>query len=157
MSEFDMTIVDGVLKSFSGGGEVVVPEGVTEIGESVFAANSDVTSVILPSTLKKIGKQAFYACAALRTAEVPQGTVEIGDGAFANCTALSSVHIPESVKVMGGWVFRGCDAQIFCAVCSRPDGWDVNWNRRSRGSDSPSEVKTDDEFLRTEWGARNLN
>ncbi len=144
-----MTVVDGVLKSFSGGDEAVVPEGVTEIGECAFAANCALSSVVLPSTLKKIGKQAFYSCSALRSAEVPQGTVEIGDGAFAGCTALGSAHIPKSVKVMGSFVFRGCDAQLFCAASGRPDGWDVNWNKKSRGADP----KTDDEYLHTQWGA----
>ena len=60
-SDFD--IVNGVLKGYSGRGEVVdIPDGVTYIGEKVFWNCCDIKRVIIPNTVKIIGLRAFKGC-----------------------------------------------------------------------------------------------
>ena len=69
--------------------EVVVPEGVEAIYNSVFQNKTAITSVSLPSTLKTIGADAFYGCTLLRTVNLPESLTSIGNYAFYNCTNLT--------------------------------------------------------------------
>jgi len=62
-------------------GVVVVPEGVTELGNYAFCC-SGMSNVVLPSTLKKIGFSAFQDCDRLSYVVVPDGVSSIGDKAF---------------------------------------------------------------------------
>lgn len=45
--------------------DVVIPEGVTEIGRYAFVGIEDLSRLTLPSTLVKIGRGAFYRCDSL--------------------------------------------------------------------------------------------
>ena len=59
----DFEIKDGVLVNYKGkGGDVVIPQGVTSIGDSAFWGCSSLTSVTLPATVQTIGKDAFKYC-----------------------------------------------------------------------------------------------
>ena len=59
----DFIIENGVLKKYVGpGGDVVVPEGVTNIGDQAFYDCSSLTSITLPDGLTSIGDCAFYDC-----------------------------------------------------------------------------------------------
>ena len=80
--------------------EVVIPEGVTEIGESAFQC-SHIPSVRFPSTLKKIGKQAFkYTW--LTKIMLPDGLETIGDEALDCWWSIEkAIIIPASIKSIG--------------------------------------------------------
>lgn len=89
--------------------EVVIPEGVTEIGESAFSFSS-MSSVRFPSTLKKIGKQAFYwtfGLTNISTITFPEGLEVIGDEAFASCYFKNAIVLPASIKSIGKKAFDG--------------------------------------------------
>ena len=89
--------------------EVVIPEGVTEIGEGAFSC-SYMPSVRFPSTLKKIGKQAFYLTFGLTnysTITFPNGLEVIEDEAFDSCYFKNAVVLPASIKSIGKKVFDG--------------------------------------------------
>lgn len=78
--------------------EIVVPEGVTEIGENAFKdANKSLESVVLPSTLVKIGEDAFTYCEHLKAVKIPESVREIGERAFENCKSLEECNIPEGI------------------------------------------------------------
>ncbi len=95
----DFVIENGVLKKYIGpGGDVVVPDSVTEIGEGAFEKNSSLTTVILPDGLTKIGAEAFCECDSLKTVELPPRLEEIGGMAFYCCKGLRVLHVPETVK-----------------------------------------------------------
>ena len=65
----------GILTKYKGpGGNVVIPEGVT-----------------------KIGNMAFKGCTGLQSVAIPEGVRVINWRAFSGCTSLTSVVIPESV------------------------------------------------------------
>ena len=59
---------------------IVIPEGVEELGSSSFSWNS-IKSITLPSTLKKIGSKAF-AYNKLKSITIPSGVTSIGSNAF---------------------------------------------------------------------------
>ena len=89
--------------------EVVIPEGVTEIGESAFSC-SHMPSICFPSTLKKIGKEAFYSSfgfTSYSTITFPDGLEVIGDEAFADCYFKNAMILPASIKSIGKKVFDG--------------------------------------------------
>lgn len=84
--------------------EVVIPEGVTEIGEGAFSC-SYMPSVRLPSTLKKIEKQAFMYAYNLTKITLPDGLETIGDEAFSGCHPRNAVVLPASIKSIGKKAF----------------------------------------------------
>lgn len=89
--------------------EVVIPEGVTEIGEGAFSC-SHMPSVRFPSTLKKIGKQAFYLTFGLTnysTITFPNGLEVIEDEAFDSCYFKKAIVLPASIKSIGKKAFYG--------------------------------------------------
>lgn len=84
--------------------DLIIPEGVTNIGSDVFYGCEGITTVSFPSTLETIGDNAF-AQSGLTSVVVPQGLTTINDGAFMNCANLTSVTIPEGVETIGGSAF----------------------------------------------------
>ena len=86
--------------------EVVIPEGVTEIGESAFSG-SYMPSVRLPSTLRKIEKQAFMYAHNLTKVTLPDGLETIGDEAFDGCRFKKAIVLPASIKSIGKKAFYG--------------------------------------------------
>ena len=100
---------NGVLVKYVGpGGDVVIPDGVTSIGEGVFYHCSSLTSVIIPDGVTSIGACAFYVCDKLTSVAIPNSVTRIGDEAFAWCNNLTNVTIPDSVTSIGDEAFVYC-------------------------------------------------
>ncbi len=113
--------------------ELVIPEGVTTIGNDAFHDASGLTSVVIPSTVTQIGSEAFAGCSEIKTLSmasgvkvigsrafagcrnltgvtVPEGTERLGDGAFYHCGKLADIHLPQSLLSVGNFAFEGCDS-----------------------------------------------
>ena len=88
--------------------EIVIPEGITEIGESAFADKNYITDVKLPQSLKIIGKEAFSGCSGLEKIEIPNSVTKIGSGAFKGCSNLEEVNIPNHIEAIEDHVFYAC-------------------------------------------------
>lgn len=71
--------------------EIILPEGVTTIGERAFEKCSGLKSVTIPNTVKTIGGSAFKGCSSLISVTIPNSVDSIGSWAFQDCTNLSSV------------------------------------------------------------------
>ena len=88
--------------------EIVVPEGVTEIGEGAFYdAKNTLEKVVLPESLVKIGKQAFAFCQKLTAIDLPAHLTEIAENAFQEC-GLKSIVCPKGLKKIGRYTFQQC-------------------------------------------------
>ena len=112
--ENDFVITDGTLKKYHGsGGDVVIPQGVTRIDQSVFYRLESLTSIVIPEGVTSIGEWAFCACKNLANVVLPEGMTTISGGAFANCESLTSIVLPESVTTIGGRVFYECGNVTF--------------------------------------------
>ncbi len=85
----------------------ILSEGITSIGESVFAGCDSVISISLPSTLESIGDYAFYLCKSLPSIVLPNSVTSIGYAAFEDCAQLTSVNIPNGITELSG-TFAGC-------------------------------------------------
>lgn len=79
---------------------VVLPAGITEVGDAAFAFCSNLERVLMPPTVTKIGMGAFGACTNLKTVELPDGVTEISTFAFG-MSGLESITLPESLKTIG--------------------------------------------------------
>ncbi len=97
---------NGVLQKYLGHDEyVVIPAGVTEIGESVFNKNKTIKSVVIPRGVTTIGREAFYYCSALTHVTLPEGLKKIGYSAFELSSLLTGVQIPATVTEIGDFAF----------------------------------------------------
>lgn len=107
--------------------EVVIEDGVTEIGKDVFQGCVGLTNVTIPDSVKKIGTWSFYMCKGLKNVDIPANT-EIGDSSFRQ-SGLEQVtvsggsvgnyafHRNESLETInidcetiGDEAFSGCDS-----------------------------------------------
>ena len=114
---------------------VVLPDGITSIGENAFNGCESLTSVTfgknsqlssigpgafnycyslesitIPESVTSIGSDAFYYCYGLRSVTFGENSqlTSIGEGAFNWCESLESITIPASVTSIGEWAFVEC-------------------------------------------------
>lgn len=87
---------------------VVIPEGVTEIGDGAFAYCSVLTEITIPASVTHIGEDVFWECSALRGIQLPDALIKIGNRAFQGCTALCEITLPASMTDIGNSLFNGC-------------------------------------------------
>ena len=88
--------------------DLVIPEGVTKIGNNTFAYLESITSITIPSSVRTIGEGSFKGCDNLVSVNIPNGVVSIGKEAFRNCDGLKSVIISDSVTTIGEEAFALC-------------------------------------------------
>ena len=99
-------IENGILERYTGDAKhVVIPVGVTEIGDGAFKDCKSLESITIPESVTEIGDWAFEGCASLESIKIPEGVTEIGGAAFNYCMALTSITIPHSVTQIGGSAF----------------------------------------------------
>ena len=109
-TQLDFEIDDnGTLIKYNGfGGDVVIPDGVTSIGDYAFSRCTSLTSITIPDGVTSIGYSAFSRCTSLTIITIPDGVTSIGDYAFYKCTSLTIIKIPNSVTSIGDWAFSYC-------------------------------------------------
>ena len=88
------TLLGEMVVAYNGaGGNIIIPDGVTAIGEKVFYQNHTITGVTVPDSLKIICSSAFEGCTALKqVSPLPNGAHRIGRRAFANCSSLNAFN-----------------------------------------------------------------
>lgn len=86
---------------------VQMPDGVTELPQSIFMNSKNLETVILPESIKVIRSSAFMGCTNIQTLTLPSDLQEIEYMAFLNCERLRSLTIPSSVKKIGHSCFQG--------------------------------------------------
>lgn len=127
----NFVIRDKVLVKYQGNeSEVIVPDGVTVIGEKAFYQNLSVERVVLPEGVERIEEQAFRECYFLEEVEVPtslryigayafvrsglthiifpEGMERIEESAFSFCNYLTKVQLPDSLTYIGSEAFAYC-------------------------------------------------
>ena len=103
-------IEDGVLTDYTGsGGDIVIPKGVTSIGDDAFYDCDSITSVSIPKSVTSIGEGAF-AWSSLKSIELSKGVTSIGNAAFAGCTNLSSITLPDGITDIEERAFAECSS-----------------------------------------------
>ncbi len=85
--------------------EVVIKDGVTEIGNQTFQGCTGLTNVTIPDSVQKIGAWAFYLCGGLKNVDIP-ANVEIGNSSFRQ-SGLEQVTV--SGGSVGNYAFHRID------------------------------------------------
>ena len=115
-----MYTIDGDAHLYMNGKEIfnlVIPNGVTEIGVAAFAGCSSLTSVTIPQSVTSIGESAFCSCTKLKSITIPSKVTEIGNYAFYDCLALKSVYFKSTVPLyLGKEVFDWEQGQLRCKL-----------------------------------------
>ena len=116
--------------------DLVIPEGVTYIGQSAFEYCSTIKTVTLPMSLESIGAQAFSYCTSLESVYIPEyvtqmgtsvfndctsltsvrgmiGLTSIPGGTFGDCTSLVSIHLPYAIETIGEYAFGNCSSLVY--------------------------------------------
>lgn len=137
--------------------KLILPEGVTEIGDGAFAYATRLHDVNFPTTLKSIGKSAFTDCYRFEPERLvfPKSLEHIGEQAFYQCRGLtgevvlpetlqridcasfyncriSEVNIPQSLEFLGCLAFAGSRFKKAilpdnCYLCSIGGQFANNW------------------------------
>lgn len=101
-------ISDGTFKNCTGlTGELIIPDGITSIGNSAFAGFNKITSVVIPNSVTTIGDNAFSYNTKLTNVNIPNSVTYLSG--FDGCSSITSISIPDSVKAIGNEAFQGCN------------------------------------------------
>ncbi len=91
---------DGTLKGIDGNKDklpanLVIPDGITKIGDGALRACTSIQSVKIPDTVTTIDKNAFYGCKNLNNLTLGLGITEINEDAFTQCSNITNVYISD--------------------------------------------------------------
>jgi uncharacterized repeat protein (TIGR02543 family) len=86
-----------------------IPAGIASCGDYVFSYCATLESVTFAPGFKAIGKGMFEQCHALKSLDLPDSAESIGDGAFYNCDALKDIDLGAGLETLGESAFYGCD------------------------------------------------
>lgn len=108
---------------------LVIGEGITAIGTSVFERCYNMATVTFPSTLTTIKARAFfmYTQGGLTSLTIPPTITTIGEKAFVD-QALTSIIMPATLTTLGTYIFDGSDTLTTARVeCSEVPGFCFVW------------------------------
>jgi hypothetical protein len=74
----------------------------------LYLNGKEVTDLVIPEGVTHIGNFAFDYCTSLTSVTIPNGVTSIGVGAFMGCESMTSVTIPPSVDIIDGVAFIWC-------------------------------------------------
>lgn len=93
---FHATNVDNV-------SNLTFPSTLRYIGSNAFSGFG-IKNIVLPDGLEEIGKKAFYQCANISEVSFPNTMQFIGESAFSE-TGLTQVSLPSTISKLGRWAF----------------------------------------------------
>lgn len=89
---------------------IVLPKGITTIGDDAFSDNTSLTSIKIPNTVTSIGKRAFQGCANLTSIEIPDTVTYIGDYCFSGCNRLQKIKLSKKIQTINQRLLQGCSS-----------------------------------------------
>lgn len=90
--------------------KIRISNGITTIGDLVFAAWDRNISIEMPDSITKLGWGAFWSCGGLTEINLSKNLTSIGHEAFVWCNNLTTVYIPSSVETIENGAFSACNS-----------------------------------------------
>jgi hypothetical protein len=75
---------------------------------SAFLHCQSLKNIILPQGVSTIGESAFYKCTSLTSITIPEGCTTIEQYAFFNCESMEYIDLPSTITTIGAYAFNGC-------------------------------------------------
>lgn len=97
---------------------VTLPEKVIRIGHYAFAGCKKMTTIDIGAALRSIGNAAFYECESLDAIRLPYGLESIGYEAFFKCSSLSAITLPKKLSQIGSSAFAYCTGLVKAEILS---------------------------------------
>lgn len=88
---------------------IVLPKGITTIGDDAFSYNTSLTSIEIPDTVTYIGDYCFSGCNRLQKIKLSKKIQTINQRLLQGCSSLTEIEIPEGVKSIGYAAFISCN------------------------------------------------
>lgn len=92
---------------------------------SIAFAGSGIKSVVIPEGITGIGDYAFWYCSDLTSVSIPDGLTHISTGAFAWCNSLTNITISDSVVSIGDQAFYLCNSLTSVYYTGTSDAWNL--------------------------------
>ena len=89
---------------------IVLPKGITTIGDDAFSYNTSLTSIKIPNTVTSIGNRAFQGCTNLTSIEIPDTVTYIGDYCFSGCNRLQKIKLSKKIQTINQRLLQGCSS-----------------------------------------------
>jgi len=114
----DFIVHKGELIKYTGrSSEVIIPDGIEKLQNSVFWNRSEIERVVLPNTLFSMGGDTFNDCENLVELTIPESVQIIGDNPFANCPKLVLVNKSPHFKFEDGALYnKEMTRIIYCSI-----------------------------------------
>ena len=90
-TEVDLSSPDNDTRFNSSIEHVLLPEGLTTIGEHAFWGFTALAEITIPSQVTTIGKNAFGSCFGIEEIVIPASVESIGENAFSYCEKLKKI------------------------------------------------------------------
>ena len=99
----------------SGLKEIVLPDGLVEMGKGTFSECEALETAILPADLSYIEDRTFWKCISLKNVVFPNVNTVIGENCFTECISLISIILPKNLQKIAYTqgddnkpIFEGC-------------------------------------------------
>ena len=106
--------------------DLVIPNGVTSIGNYTFSGCSGLTSVTIPNNVTSIGSSAFQGCSGLTSVTIPNSVTSIGQNAF-NAPYLYEIKLQGNTPGTKGSNAFNADA-FFYVPSEALDAYKTAWS-----------------------------
>lgn len=106
---------------------------VIENGVLVECLDKKVKEVVVPDGVTAIGGSVFKECRVLQSVTIPKDVTSIGENAFRSCKSLESIDLPDKIAFIGTWAFAHCSSlTLYLEAKSKPKRWSESWNPNNR-------------------------
>lgn len=105
----------------SKGVKLVIPEGVTKIGESAFNLVFQIKEIVFPEGLVSIGENSF-SHSGIQDVILPSTVTTIGKNAFSNATSIRNLYIPKATTNIGEHVLSSFEGKYYFDSITVEDG-----------------------------------
>lgn len=91
---------------------VILPDGLTYIGNCAFWDCRELTHINLPAGVVNLEHNTFLRCELLREVVFSSALTNIAQSAFSGCSSLEFVTLPERLETIGNGAFGGCRSLV---------------------------------------------